>query len=179
MEEKELKKILNLIKQNKTKDITDYDTALLYNIFEPITGEPQEKYNTICDRLVKVTGRIYKQHLQQDNGNPPPDILKEIDDFLEEDVLDAVSPTISDYSQREGRIINIDCGSNREKASCTPEIFNKTIDTIREEQYLVLTNKGRKLLYRAIAHLRDDVIPWHQKRNYKLHIPSIGEIKIE
>ena len=44
----------------------------------------------------------------------------------------------------------------------TTETFERTINAIREEQYSVLTNKARRLVYQAMARLTSDIFTWHK-----------------
>jgi len=165
MVSEEDKNTLNLLKQfaglSKKNKIEDYDTALLNNFFENITGTPREKYDQYCDRLILVAARIERYYKDHDDESRP-EILSNISIFLNKP-LPSIAPEIEDYTQREGRVITIKRGDKDVKCSCITETFNKTIDRISEEQYYEMVNEVRELLYLAIAELKENIIPWHKE----------------
>jgi len=152
-DDKKIMEYLKNISGKHTREIDDFDSALLYELFEGTTGTPREKYDKLCDRLVLVASRLEKQYLTENNGSDRPDILSKIEGFLKDSKLSEVSPNIEDYAQREGRVISILSNDKKLKCSCTYEIFNKTVDRITEEQYFQLM---------TIAELKESSIPWHK-----------------
>jgi len=160
-QEKELSEILKKLSQvSGKKSFEDFDTGLLDILFEPTMGTSEEKYNKTCDKLVLVLARLKKIYM--DNKMKEPQIISDIESFFDESRLPFVSPTIEDYTQREGRIITINREDQNYKISCTMENFNKIVDRITEEQYGVLTNKAKKLLGKAVPYLADEIFKWHR-----------------
>ena len=161
MEERELKKLLSSIKDIKSKEINDYDGALLNSIFENVRESPREQFNDLCGLLVKVCARIERHCIEKKLDRP--DILSKVDAFLNSTKLPNISTSVEDSEQKEGRIITLNRGDISGNISCPsdPTIFSRTVDGIREEQYFTLSNKVKLLLYKAIAFLDEKVIPWH------------------
>ena len=54
-DEKELiKKVTNLLADTKKHRIIDFDTGLLHEGFEDISGKPSEKYDKLCKKLSNI-----------------------------------------------------------------------------------------------------------------------------
>jgi len=178
-DEKDLiKKLTKLMTDTKKQKITDFDTGLLEESFEHITGKPSEKFDRYCDKLINIATRIENLKQKEENGKYDK-ILDEVEYFLENVKLPYISTEVNDYKQKSGRYITIkrsDVEGSSE--SCEMENFDKRVDIIRDEQYFVLTVKTRHLIEKAKPYLDDVVFSWHKKHDYKLTIPSVGEIRI-
>jgi len=152
----QLKKMMNILGETRGKKITDFDTGILIEQFETLKGNPEEQYNEACKRLLHVYTRLKKLEIK--DAEP---ILDEIEEFFEKAKLDTVSPSVDDYSEKEGRTIKITRSDDTSaKYSCTQEIFHETMRNIRMEQYFPLINKVQLLEAKAMAYLKDS-IPWH------------------
>lgn len=159
MEDKELvKKMSNLFEESKRKKITDFDTGLLSQSFEPITGTPEERYEKWCSCLVNVASRL--ENLYKDDKERLP-ILKKIDDFFKEE-LPGIRTEVSDYREKT-RVILLHVEGSEGEYSCVPESLRETIKSIREEQYNDLSNRAKVLLAKARGRLDEDLFLWHRK----------------
>ena len=159
MEDKDiLKKMANLFEESKKKKITDFDSGLLAQSFEPVTGSPEDRYEKWSARLVNIVSRL--ENLHKDD-KVRLSILEEIDDFFEE-TLPNLMTHVNDFSEK-ARIIDLDVEGVSGTSSCVPESLEATIRAIREEQYNVLSNKAKSLLARARARLNEDVLIWHKQ----------------
>ena len=158
MEDKDLlKKMSNLFEESKKRKITDFDSGLLQQSFEPVTGTPEDRYEKWSACLVNVASRL--ENLHKDDKKRLP-ILKEIDEFFKEE-LSPITTKITDYQQLS-RIIEI-CVDNQRLGTCVPDSLEITIRAIREEQYNVLSNKAKSLIAKARARLNEDVLIWHKQ----------------
>jgi len=159
------KKMEEMIKQavssSKSRDITDYDSALLFDIFDKPPNDPREHFNQVRKTLINMVSRLERQCIIE-NEEPPP-IVDEVYNFISEADLPTVSPEIEDYQQREGRIININRDDRKSKISCIPENFNRTMERITEEQYISLTNKLEVLRGKVQNQLKENVLNWHEE----------------
>jgi len=157
-----IKKVTKLVDESKRKKITDFDSGLLQESFEPVVGTTVEKYDLWCKRLLNIATRLENIRLEQ-NGSLDDEkysILKEIDDVLSK------KPSRIQVTRGEKGTIEIMCdkgdfGDALVKASgCTEQIFDKTLDAVREYEYFDLINSIKKLEYRARARI--DQFRWHK-----------------
>ena len=171
MEEKELfKKMSNLFEESKKRKIVDFDRGLLHDVFEPITGNAEEKFDRWSDRLIRVATRLENLYKNKDDK---PEVLGEIYMFFDKIKLPFIAPKVKDDSVtiKYGRTIEIYRGDGgRESMSCPSELFNDTVEKIRQEQFIPLIAKVKTLFARAMAELEDSEFMWH-------HIGLIEEIK--
>jgi len=157
--EKKFNELYKLMTSGKSKkEVYDFDSALLNDVFEDITGSPEERFDKICNKLGRVLSRLEREYIDQEDK---PEIIEEIEDFLDNTVLPATGPSVEDYQQREGRITTITRDDKKTEHSCTDETFNKTMDRIEKEQFLTLINKAKRLYFKAVAYLED--IVWHRE----------------
>ena len=107
MEEREkiLKQLSTLLEGTKHQKISDFDTGMLYRIFEKKTGSSEEKYNDYCDDLMRVHARLLHIKVQEgdDYDNRFDELFKDIETFSHSK-LPTISTSVDDYSQREGRM---------------------------------------------------------------------------
>jgi len=143
--------------------VSDYDSGLLQDSFAPITGTPEEKYDDRCDRLERVASRLkrWKYKKKIENNEELDKVLLDIDSFLDKD-LAGIIPVVSDYKQKEGRIITVKREDSSAEPTCVAENLTETAELIREEQYFKKNNQIRKLGIRAKAFLDDDIFFWHR-----------------
>ncbi|MCK4830200.1 hypothetical protein KA005_81535 [bacterium] len=162
MEEKELiKKLSSLFEESKKRKIVDFDGGLLNDVYEPITGSAEEKFDKWSDRLIRVATRL--ENLSK-KGKQRPEVLDDIYDFFENLRLPHISPCVKDDSItiKYGRTIQIDRGDDKEPISCPSELFNDTAQKIRQEQYVPLIAKVKVLFARAMAELKGTEFMWHR-----------------
>jgi len=158
---------------------SDYDSGLLQDAFNPIIGTSEKKYDDRCDRLARIAARLerlkYKNKIE--NDKQLDQILNDIYRFLDEK-LPSIIPTVSDYKQKEGRIITIGREDSSAKPTCVIETLDNTTKLVREEQYFEKNNQIRKLESRAMAFLDDNVFPWHRNDWIEEIDPSekLGEV---
>lgn len=168
-----LKKMANILEKADKRKITDFDTGLLYDVFTPITGTSEERYEKWSARLVNVASRLENIHLNEKTQLP---ILKKIDAFFD-GKLGEIDTDVSDFSEKD-RIIKLNISGRQGDSSCVPESLGETLRSIREEQYNVLAFKAKKLVYKAMAQLKKE-LTWHEKKQFVLmNIPVIGTISI-
>jgi len=164
MDEKDtINKISRLIEDSRKKKIIDYDTGLLNDVFESITGTSEEKFDRWSDRLIRVTARL--ENLYRDEVEKPL-ILKEIYEFFDEIELPYISSSVKDASVdiKYGRTITITRGDcNDYDISCPVELFNDIAQTIRQEQYIPLIAQIKKLFAKAMSILKDNNFSWHRE----------------
>lgn len=151
-----LKKMSNLFEETKKRKITDFDTGLLYDVFTPITGTPEERCEKWSARLVNIASRL--ENLHKDDKTQLP-VLEKIDGFFDE-TLGEIDTDVSDFTEKE-RIIKLNISGRQGESSCVPESLGETLKSIREEQYNVLAFKAKKLVYKAIAQLKKE-FAWHR-----------------
>lgn len=156
-EKEEMEKQIKPNEYQKHRRIRDYDSGLLQTIFEDITGSPDDIFNRWCERLIRISARI--KNLAKDDEKP--DILDKIEAFFTTSELPSITTDVNDYKQNEGRVIDIKT-SGKEPFSCTTEIYPTIEKSLREEQYLELTNKVRWLVAEAISVLEKTELTWHR-----------------
>lgn len=164
----------------KVEKKEDYDSYLLEQNFEPVTGDsPSKIYGEWLKRLRNVGSRLRSLVIQ--GKIEKPDILDEIDSFsLDEKIrLPPATPKSEDWD-KGGRMIEINRADVSEKGSIPPEpkIYRRTFDRIDEEQYFILINKVSYLYEKAFGYLPEDVIDWHEIEEYKINAPN-GMITIK
>lgn len=161
---KKFDELYKLLSAGKThKEVYDFDSGLLNDIFEDLTGNAEERYDKICTKLSRVLSRLIRHYKDSDDK---PDIIAKIQRFLDSSILPSAGPNIEDYQQREGRIINIKREDSKISFSCTDETYNKTIERIEKEQFILLINQAKSLYSEAIAYLED--IVWHRKDDVEI-----------
>jgi len=161
MDEKEtFKKITNLFDESKRRRIVDFDKGLLNDVFEPVVGAEPDKFDKWSDRLIRVAARL--QNLSK--KGKPPKVLNEIYEFFENVKLPYIAPIVKDDSItiKYGRTIRINRGDGGQEMSCPSELFNDTVDKIRQEQFIPLIAKVKSLFAKAMAELEDENFDWHK-----------------
>jgi len=156
-----LKKVTSLLSDQKKRRIIDYDSGLLHDIFEPITGNAEEKFDRWSDRLIRVAARLENLYMNKDGK---PEVLQEIYEFFETLQLPHITSSVKDDSVtiKYGRTIQIKRGDNDQLTSCPVEIFNDIAQTIRHEQYMPLIAEIKQLFARAVAVLQQSEFSWHR-----------------
>lgn len=163
MEEKEvLKKFENLMEGVKKKKIFDFDGGLLNDVFEPITGNAEEKFDRWSDRLIRVATRL--ENISKTSGVRPK-VLDDIYRFFENVKLPFIAPKIKDDSVtiKFGRTIRIERGDESQDMTCPSELFNDITQKIRQEQFIPLVAQIKILFARAMAELDDKNFAWHKE----------------
>jgi hypothetical protein len=161
-EEKQLlKKITNLFEESKKRKIIDYDGGMLQDIFEPITGNAEEKFDRWSDRLIRVAARLENLYMNKDDK---PEVLNDIYTFFDGLKLPYISSEVKDDSVtiKYGRTIQIRREDNNQITTCPVEIFNDIAQTIRHEQYMPLIAEIKRLFTRAVAVLQQTEFSWHR-----------------
>jgi len=152
-----LKKVTNLIEESKRKKITDFDSGLLQESFEPVIGTTEEKYDLWCKRLLNVATRLENLRIKNKKSVDDPDysILKEINAILSQK-----PPKIQIMRESQGDI-DIMCNFDVVNSStCSVETFDKTLEVVKAEEYYVVINRIKKAEYMARARL--DSVKWHK-----------------
>jgi len=176
-DEKELlRKVTHLFDESRKRKIIDYDSGLLHDIFEPITGTAEEKFDRWSDRLIRVAARLenlYKKKTEK------PEILEEIHEFFDTLELPYITSEVKDRSVtiEHGRTITIKRGDSDQNCSCPVEIFNDISLTIRHEQYLPLIAHVKMLFYKAVAVLESTEFTWHREDLFEEINPEKEETK--
>lgn len=155
--------------------MTDFDSGLLHSSFEKITGSSEDKYEELTQRLINVLSRLYNLKPKNENNKEFNHIIKEIEKFFDEDELPIVTTDVNDYKEREGRIISLKRDDVDVPSSCVPEIFNKAIDRIGQEQYFKINNKIKLLIAKAKGLLDDTVFNWHREDMIEEITPGMEE----
>lgn len=72
---------------------------------------------------------------------------------------------VNDYQEKLGRIISLTIGGDSVPASCPdePQIFSKTIETIREGQYFKKISVIKLLIAKSRGQLNEKVFNWHRQ----------------
>jgi len=159
-----MKKIANLADGSRTSKIDSWQEGIMKKGFEPINGTADQICTEWLNRLSQVAAMLEHYHVINTEENNRPQILQDIDTFFDETTLPSIRSSIDDYKQKEGRYITIGRSDNDEKFDCLPEIYGRTIDRISEEQYTLISNKARKLYFRAIAQLPEDKFSWETEK---------------
>lgn len=154
--EKIIKKGSELVEGGKRRKITDFDSGLLQQSFESIIGNSQEKYEKWCEHLVNVATRLENLHL---NDKVRLTVLDDIDEFFKIK-LPQISSGHTDFDRKT--LYHEIARDDGKTTSCTTELYNNVVMSIREEQYFNLTNKARVLVYKAKARLETDTFKWHR-----------------
>ena len=149
--------MVKLFEETKKRKIPDFDTGLLYDVFTPITGTPEERCEKWSARLVNIASRLENLHKGEKEKLT---ILKKIDSFFDEK-LGEIDTDVSDFTEKE-RIIKLNISGRQGESSCVPESLGETLKSIREEQYNVLAFKAKKLVYKAMAQLKKE-FAWHRE----------------
>ena len=151
-----LNKTANRFEEVKTRKIRDFVTGLLYDLFTPITGTPEERHEGWSARLVKIASLLGYLHKDDEEELS---ILNDIDGYFDEK-LGEIDTDVSDFTEKD-RIIKLNTSGRQGGSSCVPESQESTIKSIREEQYNVLANKAKKLVYKATAQLKKE-FAWYR-----------------
>lgn len=180
------KDVFNVLKRaisdKQRRKITDYDMGLLQDIFEPITGTPEEKFDRWSDRLIRINARLENLHKDTVEENKPQ-IIDRIYEFFDELKLPSIIPMVIDTAvdQKYGRMVKIVRTDNENQSESYKVSDIQLMDAtqiIRQEQYLILTAKVKRLFAEAISELKKTEFQWHKTKNFSLNIPSIGKVNI-
>ena len=166
-----LKKVTNLIEESKRKKITDFDSGLLQESFEPVIGTTEEKYDLWCKRLLNVATRL--ENIRVKNKGDLDDenyfVLKEIDAILKED-----PPQIKIVRGDGDNMIIMTSYNVKGVSTCRPDTFETTLKLVKEREYQKVVNHMKLLEYKAKARL--DSVKWHRDDTI-LTVDSAKEVK--
>ena len=167
-EEKDYKKVLKLLEEGKKRKVNNFDDGLLNRSFEDhIKGDSEVQFKSVQEDLMRYFSRLMRIKIEEkDSYDDRFDIiLSEIEGVINEITLPSIIPNVDDYQEKRDRIIKIkrsDDADNDYACLPDPDVYAKTIDNIRKEQFFPLTNKLELLTAKARAYLDDSVFSWHE-----------------
>jgi len=177
-EKKQLDKILQAVSQSQKAKITDFDTGILQSFFETKQGTPEQQFNEHRKDLTAVTARLLRIKLQEKEHYDKrfDDLLMEIKKFFKLP-LPNVTSAVDDTAQKD-RIMRLRRTDGAD-STCTSETIQSTTNRIDLEQFHMLINQACWLKAVAASFFDENVLQWHDNKDFKLNIPGVGTVLIE